>query len=100
MEVRRESKGRTRDRNRIEEEGGSAMRRNQPQHREDALSILHGHRTQADALPQEFTEFGYWIDRQLARLEARYYRAAQPSPGSGSVLVLPEAGGDGIRRIS
>lgn len=75
------------------------MRRNQPQQREDALSILHGHRTEADAMPLEFTEFGYWIDRQLARLEARYYKAHQGAVGSGTVLVLPEVGGDGVKRI-
>lgn len=76
------------------------MRRNQPEHREDALSILHGHRVAADVMPQEFTEFGYWIDRQLARLEARYYRPSDAQSGSGSVLVMSEIGGDGIRRIS
>ena len=60
------------------------MRRNQPEHREDALSILHGHRVAADVMPQEFTEFGYWIDRQLARLEARYYRPSEAQSGRPS----------------
>lgn len=75
------------------------MRRNQPQQREDALNILQGHAAQtAPELPQ-FVEFGYWIDRQLARLEARHFRASKAVAGTCDVLVLPGLRGDGVGRI-